>query len=117
MIESMRAPRTSWPGLMTAWSDGLAADATPGVDCIADARPGPAAPGPLRGFAISPPIASGPEPPATRAARQARYSRSVSYPGGPNTAPAVVTAIRLIELNPYGRWTVNMATSSTAAMG
>src|SRR6266478_8210867 len=48
----------------------------------------------------NPSIARGPEPPKTRAARQARYRRLHSYPGGPNCAPAEVTAISLIELNP-----------------
>src|SRR5687767_8093513 len=60
---------------------------------------------------------TGPDPPATRAARDARYRSATSYPGGPNWGPAPVTATNLIELNPYGRWTVNMATRRTTANG
>ena len=47
-----------------------------------------------------PSIDSGPEPPMTRVASDARYKRSVGSPGGPNCAPAAVTACSLIELNP-----------------
>src|SRR3954451_7985501 len=43
-------------------------------------------------LAINPSTAKGPEPSTTRAARQARYKRSVSLPGGPNRGPAAVTA-------------------------
>src|SRR5574339_383525 len=59
----------------------------------------------------------GPDPPTTRAERDARYRRATSYPGGPNWGPAPLTATNLIELNPYGRWTVNMATRRTTANG
>ena len=56
-------------------------------------------PGVLR-LLTSPSIARGPEPPKTRAVWQATYRRLHSYPGGPNCAPAEVTAMSLIELNP-----------------
>jgi hypothetical protein len=46
---------------------------------------------------MSPSRANGPEPPRTRAPRQAIYSRLTSKPGGPNFAPDAVTAMSFIE--------------------
>src|SRR5262245_53848870 len=82
-------------------------DAPPDVDFFVDAR--------RRVITLS--TEKGPEPPTTRAVRHARYSRLTSYPGGPNRGPALVTARSLMELNPYGRCTVNIATTSTPAIG
>ena len=47
----------------------------------------------------------------------ARYKRSTSYPTGPNRAPEAETLSSFTELNPYGRWTVTIATSKTKAVG
>src|SRR6516165_3774235 len=47
------------------------------------------------------------------ATRPARYRRSVSYPGWPKCAPPASYDCSLIELNPFGRWTVKVATKST----
>src|SRR6266852_1080600 len=47
----------------------------------------------------------------------ARYKRSSSYPTGPNWAPEAETLSSFTELNPYGRWTVTIATSKTDAVG
>src|SRR5690348_3246754 len=46
------------------------------------------------------------------------YSRSVSTPGGPNTGPvAGFIPMVLMELNPYCRWTVNIATRRMTIIG
>jgi hypothetical protein len=45
------------------------------------------------------------------------YRRLTSYPGGPNCGPSGVNPIVLMALNPYRRWTVNMATSIMTIRG
>jgi len=52
-----------------------------------------------------------PAPPRIKDTNPAIYSRATSYPGGPNTGPSGVNPMVAIELKPYFRWTVNIATS------
>jgi hypothetical protein len=58
-----------------------------------------------------------PTPKAPAQLSTPEQSKSHSYPGDPNFAPAGFIATSLIELNPYRQCTLNMATSRAAAIG
>src|SRR5271156_3322112 len=62
-------------------------------------------------------IESGPGPWSASVMSAARYNRSSSYPTGPNWAPEAETLNSFTELNPYGRWTVTIATIKIKAVG
>ena len=54
---------------------------------------------------------SGLEPARIRASKPAMYKRATSYPGGPNKGPDLVSPMVLMELKPYFKCTVKIATS------